>query len=183
MVSINDIVGSISKEVSNVLTSVDSHELMELSDFILKADTIFVQGNGRSGLVGKMFAMRLMHSGYNTYVVGETTTPNFTGNDLLIVLSGSGYNASLKNTIDKVHDIGGRVALVTATDDGDKRKHYDSSLHIGASTKNNDIPTIQPLGSQFDQSMHLVLDALIVYLNEQTDTSHEDLKKRHFNLE
>ena len=34
---------------------------------------LLVVGAGRSGLIGKAFAMRLMHLGINVYVMGETS--------------------------------------------------------------------------------------------------------------
>ena len=42
---------------------------------LLNAKRIYVMGAGRSGLVAKAFAMRLMHLGMHAYVVGETITP------------------------------------------------------------------------------------------------------------
>ena len=183
MSEINKILTEVSNEVSDVVKSVDTSELLGLSEYFLKADSIFIYGNGRSGLVGKMIAMRLMHSGFKTYVIGETNTPDFAGKDLLVVLSGSGGGTAVLNMLDKVRTIGGKAVLVTAADDPDKHNRFDASLFIEASTKKNDIPTIQPLGNQFDQAMHLILDALILYLNAQNDTSNEDLKRRHFNLE
>ena len=38
--------------------------------------------------------MRLMHLGYQVYFCGETVTPAIAGDDLLIVLSGSGETSS-----------------------------------------------------------------------------------------
>lgn len=178
-----NIVETLSKEVTNVLNHVDGNSLDHVSNMILKTKNIFIQGNGRSGLVGKMIAMRLMHSGYSVHVVGETTTPNFTEEDLLIVLSGSGTGSTLDKMISKVRDIGGKTALVTATDDENITNKFDASIFINASTKHNNIDTIQPLGNQFDQAMHLILDALVVSLNIKTKQSNDELKTRHFNLE
>ena len=45
---------------------------------LLSAKRIYVIGAGRSGLVAKAFAMRLMHLGLHAYVVGETITPAMT---------------------------------------------------------------------------------------------------------
>ncbi|MEM2817946.1 MAG: SIS domain-containing protein, partial [Archaeoglobaceae archaeon] len=52
--------------------------------FIEEAERIFVVGIGRSGLVAKAFAMRLMHLGYKAFVIGETTTPRIEAGDLLV---------------------------------------------------------------------------------------------------
>ena len=58
----------------------------------MKPKRIIVCGTGRSGLMLKSFAMRLMQIGYISYVVGETITPAIKEGDLLIVASASGGN-------------------------------------------------------------------------------------------
>ena len=57
---------------------------------IAQAKRIFVGGAGRSLLSMKGFAMRLMQTGHETYLVGEVCTPSVQPGDLLIVGSGSG---------------------------------------------------------------------------------------------
>lgn len=178
-----DILKTVSQEIERVCTAVNEEELEILAQEIEGADNIYIYGNGRSGLVGKMIAMRLMHSGYSTFVIGETTTPAFKENDLLIILSGSGKGQAIRAMTEKAKQLRGRTVLVTASGDDALKNDFDSLLFINASTKNNEIPTIQPLGNQFDQSMHLILDGLIIYLNEKTDKDKEEIKARHFNLE
>ena len=39
--------------------------------------------------------MRLMHMGFDTYVVGEVVTPSITDKDVLLIGSGSGSTSSL----------------------------------------------------------------------------------------
>src|SRR5699024_11702046 len=90
----------------------------------------YIYGNGRSGLVGRMIAMRLMHSGYGVYVIGETTTPAFEENDLLIILSGSGKGHSIMTMTEKARSLGGKTALVTAADDAVLRETFDAVLSI-----------------------------------------------------
>ena len=72
-----------------------SNSAEKLADAILAAETIFVAGAGRSGLAMKSFAMRLMHMGFDTYVVGETVTPSITDKAVLLIGSGSGSTSSL----------------------------------------------------------------------------------------
>ncbi|HIW13196.1 MAG TPA: SIS domain-containing protein [Candidatus Salinicoccus stercoripullorum] len=179
----NEILKTVSEEVDKVCRSVDASELEALGAEIEGAGSIYIYGNGRSGLVGRMIAMRLMHSGYGVYVIGETTTPAFEENDLLIILSGSGKGHSIMTMTEKARSLGGKTALVTAADDAVLRETFDAVLSIGASTKHNDIPTIQPLGNQFDQSMHLILDSLIIHLNKKADKDAGEIKAKHFNLE
>ena len=58
---------------------------------------MFCAGAGRSGFQVKGFAMRLMHMGISSYVVGETCTPNIKEGGLLVICSGSGETKSLVN--------------------------------------------------------------------------------------
>lgn len=52
---------------------------------LLSAKRVYVIGAGRSGLVAKAFAMRLMHLGLKAYVVGETITPAMNVGDVMVV--------------------------------------------------------------------------------------------------
>lgn len=51
-------------EIQSVLDEVDTNKAEALAEMISTATRIFISGEGRSGLMGKAFAMRLMHSGY-----------------------------------------------------------------------------------------------------------------------
>jgi len=74
-------------------------------------------GAGRSGLVAKAFAMRLMHLGFSSFVVGETITPAMTGNDLMVVFSGSGKTKTVADIAETAKEIGARLALITSNRD------------------------------------------------------------------
>ncbi|GEL77734.1 6-phospho-3-hexuloisomerase [Tenuibacillus multivorans] len=180
-----DIITKIAGEISDVLNDVNDEEVTQLAEAIQSSNRVFVAGTGRSGLVARMFAMRLMHSGYTVYVVGETITPSIEEEDLLIVISGSGGTASLVQKVEKAREVGVNVALVTTNSDSPIGKLSDYNIVIPAATKkqltNRD--TIQPLGSQFDQAAHLLLDSIIVYLLEQTTSEQAFLNKKHANLE
>lgn len=182
------IINTVALEVKEVLDRVDSDEVTKLADEIVNAKRIFVAGTGRSGLISKVFAMRLMHSGYPIYVVGETITPSIGSGDLLLLISGSGSTSSLVNYAVKAKEIDVKVALVTTNRESRIGKLSDCLITIPAATKkrlNSEPSTIQPLGSQFDQSAHLLLDALIVYLleNNQGNENHTALNQKHTNLE
>ena len=85
-------------ELANTLKNIDQEEIDRLATGIKQAKRIFVSGAGRSLLMLKGLAMRLMHLGYDVYVVGEVTTPAFLPDDLLILASASGETTSLINT-------------------------------------------------------------------------------------
>lgn len=80
------------QQSSSLILDEDAEKLV---NGILGAKKVFVAGAGRSGFMGKSFAMRMMHMGIDAYVPGETTTPNFEKDDILIIGSGSGETKSL----------------------------------------------------------------------------------------
>ncbi|MEH6407710.1 MAG: 6-phospho-3-hexuloisomerase, partial [Leeuwenhoekiella sp.] len=86
---------TITKEHLKLVRHFDFDELASLVSPINKAHSIFLVGMGRTGLMMKAAAMRLMHLGFTAYVVGETTTPAIGEGDLLIAGSGSGTTASV----------------------------------------------------------------------------------------
>ena len=74
---------SVINELSRTLTSVAFEQQEKLADEILNANRVFVAGAGRSGMMARCFAMRLMHMGLNAYMVGEVVTPSIAAGDLL----------------------------------------------------------------------------------------------------
>src|SRR5699024_8008886 len=104
-------INTIAGEIQEVLGEINEQEAINLAEAIQKANRIFIAGTGRSGLVGKMVGMRLMHSGYSVYIVGETITPSLESEDLLLLISGSGGRKSLKNYESKEKKMDENVAL------------------------------------------------------------------------
>ena len=77
------------KDVKELQRSVE--QIAEaLAVIILQSNKVLVAGAGRSSLMGRVFAMSLMHTGINAYVVGETVTPGIDKGDVLISGTGSG---------------------------------------------------------------------------------------------
>ncbi len=73
----------------------DENAINEFEDIIMNSKNVFVTGAGRSGLAAKAFAMRLMHLGISSYVVGETISPAIYDDDCIIAISGSGEKPTL----------------------------------------------------------------------------------------
>lgn len=173
------------KELEQVMRRIEEEQYESLVELLLEDRRIFVFGEGRSGLVGKAIAMRLMHCGKEVFVVGETITPAIEEDDLLLVISGSANSIQLDGLVKSAWSQGAHIALVTTNVAKLAEEWCDSGLVIPAATKSRkegEPATIQPLGSQFDQAVHLVLDAAIVD-GPYTKSSHESLKKKHSNLE
>ncbi|UCZ53860.1 6-phospho-3-hexuloisomerase [Bacillus shivajii] len=178
----------VANEVSEVLSNLEETEALRVSEELLKAKRIFVLGEGRSGLMGKAFAMRLMHADFNVYVVGETITPSIQSGDLLVAISGSGTTGQIVEFANKAKEVGAKVLAVTTNRKSPLAELSEVTLRVPAATKHRppDEPdTIQPLGNQFDQSLHLLLDAIIIFtINKSKGNDfHQEMKNRHSNLE
>ena len=103
--------------IASIAETISDEEVSGFIDLLLKADRIYVIGAGRSGLMAKAFAMRLMHLGLSSFVVGETITPSFTPGDVMVVLSGSGRTKTVADIAETAKEIGGKLALITSNPD------------------------------------------------------------------
>ncbi|WP_304418346.1 6-phospho-3-hexuloisomerase [Faecalibaculum rodentium] len=178
---------TIVSELNHTLLSVSDHKAREFVDLVDAADEIFCAGAGRSGFQIRGFAMRLMHMGKKSYVVGETCTPNITENGVLVICSGSGSTKSLVNHAGKAKSVGAKIALITIDPDSPIAQMADVVVEISApspkSAKEGDIQSIQPMGSLFEQSEGLFMDASILMLMEKNHMDSDTMFGRHANME
>lgn len=175
------------RELGDTLNKISPESGERLIDGILGAKKIFVAGAGRSGFAARSFAMRLMHLGLETYVVGETITPHMDSEDLLILVTGSGETESLVAMARKADRAGAKVAAVTIRPESSVGQVCDVIVCIPAPTpKAEDADkahSIQPMGSLFEQSCLLFLDSVILRLMERENITSEQMFARHANLE
>lgn len=178
---------TILSELEQLLLAVPDADAEQLVDAIVEAKQIFVAGAGRSGLMGKAFAMRLMHMGFQAYVIGETVTAGYGAGDVLVLGSGSGETGSLIAMAAKASKIGGgKVAVVTTKPDSTLGQAADITIELPASPKEvNDGArgTIQPMASLFEQGLLLFYDAVILRLMEKKGLSSGTMYGSHANLE
>lgn len=174
-------------ELSHTLSSIDSEAAEKFVDLVLDAEEVFCAGAGRSGFQIKGFAMRLMHMGVSSYVVGETCTPNIKDNGLLVICSGSGETKSLVNHATKAKEMGAKIALITINPDSSIAKMADVVIEISApspkSAKEGEIKSIQPMGSLFEQSEGIFMDISIMMLMERQGLDSDTMFSRHANME
>jgi len=174
-------------ELNQALSQIDPATADQLIDLIENADEIFVCGAGRSGLMGKAFAMRLMHMGKRAYVVGETVTPNIRNSDVLIVCSGSGETKSLVSMAEKARSLNAKIGLVTINPESTIGKLADVCVRINApspkAVKEGDLKSVQPMGNLFEQALLLFLDIMIMLMMDKKGLTGSEMFKRHANLE
>ena len=172
----------------------DNDSIKEMLTEILNARRVFVLGAGRSGLVGRAFAMRLMHLGLSSHVVGETTTPAVSDEDAVIAISGSGQTRSVADLGKVAKDIGATVIAITSNKESKLGNLADVVAELPGRTKEDtggylerhmrgEYSYLTPLGTSFETSASVFLDAVIAELIYITGASEADLKSRHTNIE
>ncbi|PLR82943.1 6-phospho-3-hexuloisomerase [Bacillus canaveralius] len=174
------------EELNRSIDLIADEQAEQLVNGILEAKKIFVAGAGRSGLMAKSFAMRMMHMGLDAYVIGETVTPNFETEDILIIGSGSGETKSLVSMAEKAKKIGGTVVAVTISPESTIGQLADIVIKLPGSPKDkseNDYKTIQPMGSLFEQTLLIFFDAVILRFMEKKGLDSGTMFGRHANLE
>ncbi|MBN2554150.1 MAG: 6-phospho-3-hexuloisomerase [Spirochaetales bacterium] len=177
----------IRREIDAALNGLDPGPCDRLAEAILRSKRIFLAGMGRSGLIMRSFAMRLMHLGLEVHVVGETTTPAIAGGDLLLIGSGSGETESLLAMTRRAKALGIDVALVTVHPDSSIGALADLVVRVAATTPKSSKPSaaasIQPKGSLFEQILFLICESVVLRLMEIRGIDAEGMFLRHANLE
>lgn len=183
------ILSSIVEELGDCFSRMKEEQIQALEDEITSANRVFVAGAGRSGMMIRGLAMRLMHMGYTAYVVGEVVTPAILPGDLLVIASGSGCTGSLTVMAQKCKKIGAKLALITTNPDSVIGHLADLLVHVDTTTCKLDNgskqKSFQPGANTFEQSVLLISDAIIIDMISalSVDENNEILMSRHANLE
>ena len=173
-------------EIKGVLTTVSDDSVQRFVDAILQANRIVVHGAGRMGIMSTAFAMRLAQLGFQSYVLGEPTTPAIGEGDLLILGSSSGETQIVYEVAVLGKQTGARLALITARADSRIGRLADQTVQLSMPTKlgtATETSSIQPMVTLAEQSLLLFLDISVLLLMKATHQTSEDLWKRHCNLE
>ncbi|MCQ4086048.1 6-phospho-3-hexuloisomerase [Saccharibacillus sp. JS10] len=176
----------VAAELTEAVRGIDSAEAEKFAEVLSNAGQIFTAGAGRSGLMGKALAMRLMHSGSDAYVVGETTTPGIGAGDVLVIASGSGETRTLIPMAEKAKQLGAEVAVVTLNPDSTLGKLATMVVRLPGASKsreNDHYETIQPMGSLFEQTLLLFFDAAVLRLMQRRGLDSQKMYGKHANLE
>ena len=150
--------------------------LCRCADKIRAHRRIFVYGAGRSGLMLRALAMRLMQAGFEAHVVGETTAPAIRSGDLLILASASGETHSVCHYAKTALREGADLLVITAAADSTLTRLHPSDILIPAPSKLSGAPA---MGTLFEASLLLLGDALISLM----DIDPSILRANHANLE
>ena len=175
MIDNNRVLERIVEEIQGVIARMDENDLERAMALITKGSRIYAAGEGRSGFQARSFAMRMMHIGYTSYMMGETICPSMREGDVLLAISGSGKTRRTVEDAEAAKKLGVRVIAVTSKS--------DSVIVVPGRVKGESSGSIQLLSSLFDQSVHIALDALCLMLSRRDDVSDADANANHANVE
>lgn len=174
----------------------DEDAIEKFEDIIIASKNIFVTGAGRSGLAAKAFAMRLMHLGLSAYVVGETISPAIYEDDCIVAISGSGETNTIVSAAKIAKNRGSKVLALTSYPDSTLGQLCDSYILVKGRTKkevddenyikrqiHGNYTSLTPLGTAFELTTLVFLDAIVSELMEKMHQTESDLKARHTVLE
>jgi len=170
--------------LSRVLARVSAREVSDFEKLLLSARRIFVTGLGRTGLMARGFAMRLMHLGRRVYHVGDVITPGIRRGDVLVICSRTGRSPVLLYYIAIARRAGARVAVVTGERKSPVARKANAVLHLpteGGAKKARHADL--PLGSLFEQALLLALDHVVVRLMDSLGLTEDDLRRIHTTFE
>jgi len=190
---------SIKAILDNIVSAeefLDEEAIEKFEDIIIGSKNIFVTGAGRSGLAAKAFAMRLMHLGLSAYVVGETISPAIYEDDCIVAISGSGETNTIVSAAKIAKNRGSKVLALTSYPDSTLGQLCDSYILVKGRTKkevddenymkrqiHGNYTSLTPLGTAFELTTLVFLDAIVSELMEKMHQTESDLKARHTVLE
>ena len=179
----NESIEYIQRKVQDILSQIDHDDIEKVREFFFNSNRIFVYGAGRSGLVAKAFAIRLVHLGFQTFVIGETITAPVQQGDLVVIVSGSGETIPAVMTAEIAHNIGAYVVSITGKKDSDIAKFADVTIFLSAACKDVERKRYAPLGTLFEASVWILFDGIIADLLESKEETEESMRERHATLE
>ncbi len=187
--------GEILRHLQRIPEELDEHQVESFLNALVEAQRVFVLGAGRSGLVARAFAMRLMHLGFHVYVVGETITPAVKPNDVVIAVSGSGETDLVVGAASIAKKVGAKIVAITSFPNSRLGKMADVVVILPGRERTETITeyverelagehaSLAPLGTLFEASASVFLDAIIASLMRKLNKKEKDLKELHANIE
>jgi 6-phospho-3-hexuloisomerase len=169
-------------KITGILDATDVSYDKQLTTMVDKASRIFIAGAGRSALVARFFAMRLMHGGYDVFVVGEIVTPSLKKGDLLIVISGSGETETMIAFAKRAKELGAEIVLISSRTSSTLADMSNSVIPIGNPDMYGKVVGM-PMGTVFELSTLIFLEATISHIIHEKGIAEEEMRARHANLE
>ncbi|MDO5825291.1 MAG: SIS domain-containing protein [Methanosphaera sp.] len=166
------------ENLKNIVTK-QENSICEFSEVILNSKKnnthIFLGGAGRSGFVAKSFAMRLMHLGFDVYVLDESVVGSLENDDVVILISKSGRIKYVDEISQSRNEID--VTLLSVCGSKDSNLYKQSNISIVIDELKNmersqdeknilkeekfDENDLMVMGTAFEISALILLDSII----------------------
>lgn len=173
--------------VLNAISYIKSEEVESMIEVLISAldegRRVLIVGVGRSGLIGKAFAVRLMHLGYKVFVMGDTIVPALRPKDILIAISGSGRTKLVIDAAEVAKSIGAKVIALTSFRDSPLANLSDIVVEVPGRLKVSTqedyfsrqilgiYEPLSPLASLYEVTVMAFLDGLIIELTQRIKKS------------
>ena len=168
----------IADRVTAALDRIDVKSIARAVELLDKAPQTFVYGAGRSGIIGRAFAMRLVQAGLRAYVIGESVTPIVRRGDAVFILSAQGESASSNQTGNIVRREGAELIVLTSRGTS-KLAHTATLLLVLDFPEDPERARLAPLGTLFEAGSLRLTDALVVELMRARGESEDSMRRRH----
>ena len=189
----------IAEQILKAARSIDKNQVRKMVEMLVdareKGKKVMVVGAGRSGLVARSFAMRLMHLGFNVYVLGETITPAVGKGDIVIAVSGSGRTQIVVSVAEAARKMGAKVIAVTSFPDSPLAKLSHHTVRVPGRTKISReldyfarqvlgiYEPLAPLGTLFEDTAMVFFDGVVVALMKALGLDEDYLMEHHASIE
>ena len=178
MTTARDASAFILTEIGKLLAEDRTAEITAAVDLIMKAPQVFVYGVGRSGLVARAFAMRLVQLGLECFFIGETITPIVESGDCVLIVSNTGATMSAIQTANIARRVGASVVSLT----GSRTSKLAHASNVVIQIRENGRPEAAkhaPLGTLFEDAGLVLLDGMVAQVMERLGEAGETLGAPH----
>ena len=192
----------IARFIERASHEIDPTQVEKFIDVLEKAyyakRKVLVMGAGRSGLVGRAFAMRLLHMGFNSYVLGDTIVPSVSKGDVVVAISGSGRTKLIVTAAETARQVGATVVAVTTYPESPLGRLADVVVRVPGRAKTSRRgemddyfarqilgvhEPLAPLGTLFEDTAMVFLDGVVYSLMVKLGVSEDQMRMRHANIE
>jgi len=173
----------INYKIKDILDAVSQDDINQVKKLFFKSKRVFVYGAGRSGLVARAFAIRLVHLGFQTFVIGETIGAPVKKDDLVFIVSGSGETITSVMTAEIARDIGAKLIVVTGEKNARITRFADVIIVLSAACQDTEKKQLAPLGTLFEASVWVLLDAIVAMLMDSKGETEKTMQSRHATLQ
>ena len=160
------------------LAQVEPRAVQQCAEAILSAEHVFTYGVGRSGLVAQAFAVRLVQLGLRAHFIGDIATPVVDEGDVGILISNVGQTMSAVQTANIMRRVGAKVVVLTANLSSKLAQAGNVIIFIPVAGESRQ-KSLAPLGTVFEDSAMILLDALVPVLMKKLGETEESMRARH----